>query len=502
MLSDINIQLLQKKGITPSELQKQVGLFEAGFPFIVLDRPAKINDGIYSFNKAQQDELIKQYDNAIKRGIKPMKFIPASGAASRMFKDYFEYIDSTLDESEPSKAISEFIDNKEKFAFWQELHHLITQNGVANNNKETIKLLLNSNGLNYGNSPKGILKFHKYPNIIKTPVDEHLTEGAQYCKANNNEVYLHFTVSPEHKTLFENTVEQSQALLEKEFGVKFIISFSFQKSSTDTVAVTLDNKPFLKESGELLFRPSGHGALIENLNDLDADIIFIKNIDNVVADNLLADTIHYKKVIGGVLLTLQSDIFSAIKALDFNGLDNATLENIVNTLQTKWGLPLSSVLLAHNLNQKIDLLKNKLSKPIRVCGMVKNEGEPGGGPFWCKSTNGTSTLQIVESSQIDPAIKQQQHILRSSSHFNPVDLVVATKDVIGEPFNLSEFVDRKAGFISEKSLNGKPLKAMELPGLWNGAMSDWITVFVEVPIITFNPVKTLNDLLRTAHQPK
>lgn len=500
MLSEKNILLLKQKGISEAELNKQLKQFTSGFPYISLEKPAIIGDGIFRYTKAQQEEFIKQYENALNRGIEVKKFVPASGAASRMFKDLYEYVESSTENFEYPKAIAEFLAGKEKFAFWDDLQIHLSKGGKEITNKDLIKGLLNSDGLNYGNSPKGILKFHKYPTKSKTPVAEHLTEGAQYAKCHTKAVSIHFTVSPEHKMLFESAVSNCKNELEKEFNVQFDITFSFQKSSTDTVAVTPSNEPFLKENGELLFRPSGHGALIENLNDLDADVIFIKNIDNVVIDDLIGDTIIYKKVLAGALLEMQAEIFSTLKALEFDTFSGNKINDVIMNIQKRWAIKFPENISTLSDKEKKALLQQELSKPIRVCGMVKNEGEAGGGPFWCKSKDGSVALQIVEGSQIDPKNSTQQEILKSSTHFNPVDLVVATKNYKGEKFNLLNFVDPEAGFISEKSQNGKPLKAMELPGLWNGAMSNWITVFVEVPIITFNPVKTINDLLRKTHQ--
>ena len=502
MISEQNLQLLKNKGITPAELEHQLMQFRDGFPFMVLDRAATLGDGILSFSKAQQEELIKKYDNALARGVEVTKFVPASGAASRMFKDLFEFIDSDKSNSELPKAITEFNEGKEKFAFWNDLYAIAKSKGVEDDIKEIIRLLLVKEGLNYGNSPKGVLKFHKYGSIENTAVAEHLAEGALYAKRDSKTVHIHFTVSPEHLELFKTAVNNCKTELEKCFGISYNITFSFQKPSTDTVAATLDNKPFLKENGELLFRPSGHGALIENLNDLDSDIIFIKNIDNVVINHLLGETIRNKKMIGGLLIEIQSDIFATLKSLDYEALDEQKLNTILEQFDQKWKGVLPTHLSSLSSIDKRNAAKLALSKPLRVCGMVKNEGEAGGGPFWCKATDGSVSLQIVESSQVDAKNTQQLSLLKTSTHFNPVDLVVATKNYKGEKYALQDFVDHKAGFISEKSQNGKPLKAMELPGLWNGAMAEWITLFVEVPIITFNPVKTVNDLLRKTHQPE
>jgi hypothetical protein len=364
---------------------------------------------------------------------------------------------------------------------------------------KVLKILLDKYGLNYGNLPKGLLLFHTYPNGIRTAFLEHLVEGVLYAKNSQNIVNLHFTVSPEHHLLFENHLKDNIETYEKYYGVKFDISFSEQKKSTDTIAVTADNEPFRDDNGMLVFRPGGHGALIENLNDLDADIVFIKNIDNVVPDWLKASTIRYKQLIAGVLVCLQQQTFTYLKELENPEISEVKLQIIAKFCQTR----------LHNTNinaislTKSDLreyLINKLNRPIRVCGMVKNEGEPGGGPYLVYNADGTISPHILESSQINIEDEKQKNLMRNATYFNPVDLVCGLKNYKGEKFQLPDFVDESTCFISSKSKNGKELKALELPGLWNGAMSNWNTIFTEVPIETFNPVKNVNDLLREQHQ--
>jgi hypothetical protein len=401
-----------------------------------------------------------------------------------------------------NKAASVFLKNKEKFAFYKELKKLVEQNSSGENYANWIDYLLNEKGLNYGTLPKGLIKFHKYDNSERTPFEEHLVEGANYAKDAKGLVQLHFTVSPEHQKGFEQLLSEIKEVYEKELKVTFQVSFSIQKPTTDTVAVDLDNEPFREEDGSLLFRPGGHGALIENLNDLDADIIFIKNIDNVVPDRLKKPTMDYKKALAGVLLKYQEKLFMYQKQLNEKhpvALDSAFLAEAANFLEnTLYTKPESN----HYYTEKEELyhyLREKFNRPLRVCGMVKNEGEPGGGPFWAKNPDGTVSLQIVESSQIDPDSVQQQNIMKHATHFNPVDLVCAPKNYKREKYDLTKYTDPATGFISKKSKDGKDLKAQELPGLWNGAMSAWNTLFVEVPIETFNPVKTVNDLLRTQH---
>jgi len=401
-----------------------------------------------------------------------------------------------------NKGAKQYIEGFEKFAFTSELKSVIEKNGSELNDKNKIDFLLSEKGLNYGSMPKGLLKFHKYKEGDRTPFEEHLVEGAAYAKDHNKTVRLLFTVSPEHQPGFEKLMNDVKARYEKELDVKFEIAFSLQKPSTDTIAVDMKNEPFRESDGSLLFRPAGHGALIENLNDINADIIFIKNIDNVVPGRLIKPTVDYKKALAGVLLKHQEKLFFYQKELNEKNpvaLDSAFLAAaagfLENTLHTK---PESN----HYYTEKEQLyfyLKEKYNRPLRVCGMVKNEGEPGGGPFWSKNSDGTVSLQVVESSQIDPNSVQQQNMAKHATHFNPVDLVCAVKNYKGEKYNLTEFTDPATGFISKKSKDGKELKAQELPGLWNGAMSNWNTLFVEVPIETFNPVKTVNDLLREQH---
>ena len=364
--------------------------------------------------------------------------------------------------------------------------------------EKILNYLLTENGLNYGNLPKGLLKFHKYKTGERTPSEEHLAEGAMYAKTGNN-VFIHFTVSPEHQALFEKHIEEIKVDYENRFEIKIHIKFSIQKPSTDTIAVDLHNQPFRNEDGTILFRPGGHGALIENLNDIDADIIFVKNIDNVVPDRLKAETVKYKKALGGLLKEKQTQIFNFTEKLQ-----NDTSEETINIVKTfaenELYITLDNTFETKTNSEKARYLISKLNRPLRVCGMVKNEGEPGGGPFFVKKESGSVSLQIVESAQIDTENTEKAKIVKEATHFNPVDLVLAVKDFKGNKFDLKKYIDPKTGFISQKSKNGKELKALELPGLWNGAMANWNTLFVEVPISTFNPVKVINDLLRDTHQ--
>ncbi|MBM3436819.1 MAG: DUF4301 family protein, partial [Bacteroidetes bacterium] len=444
-------------------------------------------------------------------------FVPASGAASRMFQALFNFLEKAttpdLAKEEITKdkgfnSVSNFFSNLRKFAFYKDLQGAFMDNGdnleerlVQKEYTIIIEWLLTEKGLNYGKLPKGLLRFHSYPNGERFSFEEHLIEAIRYGKSEGNDASIHFTVSPEHLKLFEDQVEKASKHYENLLGVKLNYSFSVQKPSTDTIAVDPDNLPFREDDGMLLFRPGGHGALIENLNDLDAGIVFIKNIDNIVPDRLKDETVKYKKVIGGLLLKLQLSVFAYLEELE-NGAESGRCDKIADFARTQLNITFPDGFLQFTPDKKKELLIHYLNRPIRVCGMVKNEGEPGGGPFWVKNSRGEISLQIVESSQIDMKNSDQVQVLKQATHFNPVDLVCGIVNYKGEHFNLTEFIDPETGFISEKSKNGRALKAQELPGLWNGAMADWGTLFVEVPTITFNPVKTVNDLLRPQHQPE
>jgi hypothetical protein len=365
--------------------------------------------------------------------------------------------------------------------------------------KAAVSALLDGRGLNYGQLPKGLLLFHSYPSGGRTALEEHLAEGAMYAKNKAGEVNLHFTVSPEHEPLFRACIAQKQALYEDKFSVKYGISFSCQKASTDTIAAGMDNRPFRGKDGQLVFRPGGHGALIENLNDLEADVVFIKNIDNVTPDSLKYSTVIYKKILAGILVSLQKKIAGYLRLIDSGRYSHKQVEEMIHFLHDT--LYIRKHGLKHMEDAELILyIKGRLRRPLRVCGMVKNEGEPGGGPFLAANADGTVSPQILESQQIDLGNPAQKAFFEQGTHFNPVDLVCALKDPCGAKYRLPDYVDKNTGFISLKSKDGRELKALELPGLWNGAMSGWNTVFVEVPAETFNPVKTVNDLLRPEHQ--
>ncbi|WP_299339631.1 DUF4301 family protein [uncultured Prevotella sp.] len=505
MLSPKDLEQIERKGISEQQIKKELEEFKTGFPFLKLDAAASIGNGII----ATSAEDVKRYTeawNAYKaEGKKIVKFVPASGAASRMFKNMFAFL--TADYDVPTTDFEKtFFDNVVKFAFYPALNAMCEKNEGKNiealmgegNYKAVVANLLEAKGLNYGQLPKGLLLFHSYEDGARTPLEEHLVEGALYADSKGM-VHIHYTVSPEHRTLFEKKVADTKDKYEKAYNVKYDITFSEQKPSTDTIAVNPDDTPFRNADGSLLFRPGGHGALIENLNEIPADVVFIKNIDNVVPDRLKADTVTYKQVIAGVLVSLQEKAFEYLRLLDEGTYNHEKLEEMIRFVQR------DLCCRKHDIKELEDAelviyLRSKLNRPMRVCGVVKNVGEPGGGPFLTYNQDGTVSLQILESSQIDKSNTEYMKMFTEGTHFNPVDLVCAVKNYKGEKFNLPDYVDRATGFISSKSKNGKDLKALELPGLWNGAMSNWNTVFVEVPLSTFNPVKTVNDLLREQHQ--
>ena len=505
MLSERDLKQIADKGISEKQIENQLNEFKTGFPFLRLEAAASVERGIVATTAESREKFEKCWEQFKAAGNKVVKFVPASGAASRMFKDMFAFVDAGYDKP-TTDFEKKYFENIGKFAFYDELNETCKKNEgkdiptllADGNYKAVAAQMLRAEGLNYGQLPKGLLLFHKYAEGPRTPMEEHLVEAALYA-ASNGEAHIHFTVSHEHMPLFRQKVADKADFYAKKYGVKYDISFSEQKPSTDTIAANPDNTPFRNADGSLLFRPGGHGALIENLNEIDADVIFIKNIDNVVPDRLKDETITYKQVIAGVLVSLQQKAFEYLRLLDAGTCNHDKLEEIIRFVQQDLCCRKADIKELEDADLVI-YLREKLNRPMRVCGVVKNVGEPGGGPFLTYNQDGTVSLQILESSQIDKNNAEYMEMFTKGTHFNPVDLVCAVKDYKGQPFNLPDFVDRTTGFISSKSKNGKELKALELPGLWNGAMSNWNTVFVEVPLGTFNPVKTVNDLLREQHQ--
>ena len=477
MFRQEEITQIEAHGLSVQAVEKQIENFRNGFPSLPVVRAAAGGDGVKQLDAVSVAEREAYYNDNLKN-VKTIKFVPASGAATRMFKELFEYVN----DDKRTAGIDKLITNLEKFAFFPELaKYLVPQI----DDKDVVRNII-IDGLEYGAKPKGLVTFHAYKEGARKPVEEHLVEAALYASS-NGEANIHFTVSPEHQEGFEALLAERQSYYEQKYNIKYNVSFSIQSPATDTIAVNPDNTPFRTDDGKLLFRPAGHGALITNLDKLDADIIFVKNIDNVTTDERKPDTVTYKKVLAGELLRLQSRAFELLRALN-NGNDVVAeaAEFINNDLCCK--LP---------ENPSRELIVATLDRPIRVCGMVKNEGEPGGGPFWVRDDQGREQLQIAESSQI---AKEDMHLMKEATHFNPVDLVCGVKRYDGTKYDLTQYTDPKTGFISSKSAGGRELRAQELPGLWNGAMANWNTVFVEVPISTFSPVKVVQDLLRPEHQ--
>ena len=505
MLTQQDLKQLAQKGISEQQIETQLGQFKTGFPFLKLEAAAAIGRGIVAPTSDEGRKYVDAWQKYKAAGKRVVKFVPASGAASRMFKDMFAFVDADYDKP-TTDFEKKYFDNIDKFAFYGELDAVCQKNngkGIKaliqeGNFKAVAANMLKAEGLNYGQLPKGLLLFHNYPEGPRTPMEEHLVEGALYA-ASNGEAHVHFTVSHEHMELFKQKVAQKADMYAKKYGIAYDITFSEQKPSTDTVAANPDGTPFRNSDGSLLFRPGGHGALIENLNEIEADVIFVKNIDNVVPDRLKGDTVLWKQIIAGVLITLQKKAFEYLELLDSGKYTHEQIEEIIRFVQNDLCCRKADIKELEDADLVI-YLRKKLNRPMRVCGVVKNVGEPGGGPFLTYNQDGTVSLQILESSQIDKSNKEYMEMFTKGTHFNPVDLVCAVKDYKGNAFDLPKFVDPTTGFISQKSKSGKELQALELPGLWNGAMSDWSTIFVEVPLSTFNPVKTVNDLLRDQHQ--
>ncbi|MGM0738625.1 MAG: DUF4301 family protein [Bacteroidota bacterium] len=555
---------IKEKGLQPQDVQAQLERFRKGFPDLEIDRPATIGDGILRIPDPEEKTHRERFEQAQKEG-RIMKFVPASGAASRMFKS----LQTVLNDSDritrkelEARAGADgegdqdaaftltFLDNLETFAFYEDLVDVLKKDGLdagelleRQDYHTLLSYILEEKGLGLASLPKALIPFHRYEDHMRAPLEEHLVEALAYTRAENGAVRIHFTISPEHKEAFDRRLESVRSRFETG-GASLQVETSFQKPETDTLAADPDDQPFLDDDGNAVFRPGGHGALLVNLEELKGDIVFIKNIDNVVPDRIKDLTYRYKKLIGGYLLSLRDSIHFYLKELDQQGPESRILEEIVTFVKEELyvGLPDDIAALwdshhdamheyagneraprtsrispesssgtgpgsADQYNRHVSTRKklvqwlhDRLNRPIRVCGMVKNEGEPGGGPFIVRHDDGSSTLQIVESAQIDMDDPEQVSIFTSSTHFNPVDLACSLRDYQGRPFKLEDYRDPETGFISEKSFQGRDLKALELPGLWNGSMARWNTVFIEVPADTFHPVKTVNDLLREEHR--
>ncbi|MCC8359253.1 DUF4301 family protein [Salinimicrobium sediminilitoris] len=511
--SENDISHFREKGISPEKVEQQIEIFKRGNIVVNIREAATVKNGILAVAEEEQKELTDFYESK-KDNLDILKFVPASGAATRMFKAFY----NLLKEFDPANDdLEDYIDKKNEQSleiFFSRIKDLPFYDKVRKKAIEAepgfeempedsqkylfVKYMLQEDGLNLGDQPKGLVPFHKYEDHLATAFEEHLVEAIDYAAA-GKKVRIHFTVAEEHREKFEAEAREVVPRLEQETGYNFEVTYSYQDPKTDTVAVTKDNEPFRDENGDIFFRPGGHGALIKNLNDQDADLIFIKNIDNVVTPKNRELLASYKKMLGGKLLQLQEKNFKYLNQLE-NEPGEVYFDEMGEFLQKELNAGLGVNFKDLNEEEKPSVIKELLNRPIRVCGMVKNEGEPGGGPFWVTHKNGEISLQIVESSQIDHDNYQQSKIALEATHFNPVDVVCSTRDYRGGKFDLEKYVDEDTSFIANKTKDGKELKALELPGLWNGGMAQWNTIFVEVPVETFNPVKTVADLLKPSHQ--
>jgi hypothetical protein len=510
---------MESLGIPEEQVKAQIQIFQKPLFFARLHRPCTLGDGIQQIPSDELEHYIQLHDEAAREG-RFIKFVPASGAASRMFRLLFEIYSQN-----PLPAIEEFREQARKgdqkakdflcfregirsIAFFDDLKTMVDGKGVPVEKlleqdrwQEILKCLLTEQGLDYGSLPKGLLRFHRYPSRNRTALEEHLVEAIHTVRDREGICRLHFTVSPEHEEGFRKYFEKIRSWYEQQFQCLLHVSFSTQKRSTSTIAVDLENRPFRERDGRLLFRPGGHGALLSNLADIQGDLIYLKNIDNILPERLREPTIIWKKVLGGLLVEIQKSVSGYVRQLTEGSKDKGLFERAMFFAKNRLLIPEPRAFKQWTMKRKRDFLLNRLNRPLRVCGMVRNEGEPGGGPFWVEGKDGNLSLQIIESAEVDFQSPEQRAIWASASHFNPVDLVCTVKDFQGNPFHLKDYVNPEAVFISQKSKDGRDLKSLELPGLWNGAMAGWITLFVEVPITTFNPVKTINDLLKSAHQP-
>lgn len=523
MFSSKDIRQIEERHSSLETVKSQVERFKKGFPWMRIEAPATPGHGIAVLDEKETEAAIEYYEKAEIHG--KCKFVPASGAASRMFKDLFSGLDSIKNGKDvaPDSPAARFVAQICRFAFYDKDLFGVPED-TAQCRKDILSKTLTDEGLGYGSKPKGVLKFHRYPDgEIRTAIAEHLVEAQDYMRNSDGSANLVVTISPEHRTLFENALAEVREEYEKRYGVKYNVTFTYQDKATDTIAVDVENNPFRTETDSLLFRPAGHGALIHNLNKIDEEVVSIKNIDNVAVEKYLPVTAKYKKVLLGKAVELRDKIFGYLEELDAvtgDGISSALppfIPSLTQNYDERYMSPevqtlcddIEDFLLkelcirmpeAPDCKTRVQNLRKKLNRPVRVCGMVKNQGEPGGGPFIIAEKDGSTSLQILESVQINMSDEKARAALAAATHFNPVDIVCCLYDYKGNSFDLTEFVDEEAGFISSKSYQGRELKALELPGLWNGSMSDWNTMFVEVPLETFNPVKVVLDLLRPAHQ--
>ena len=509
---------LETLGISEDQVRAQIQIFEKPAFFARLHRPCTAGDGIQKISPEELDRYVKLHEEAAREG-RFTKFVPASGAASRMFKLLFEIYgqgsppsleeirEQAIQGDQRARDFLCFQEGLRRTAFFDDLNVRMGEKGLSaeelleeNRWPEIVRYLLTEEGLNYGALPKGLLKFHRYPSGGRTAFEEHLVEAIHTVRDRQGICRLHFTVSPDHEDAFRQYFGKIRSRYEQPFQCLFDVRFSTQSHSTDTIAVDLESRPFREQDGRLLFRPGGHGALLSNLENIQGDLIYLKNIDNILPDRLRGPTIIWKKVLGGLLVETHETVNRYVRQLTEGSKESGVLEMALDFARNTLLIPEPQAFKQWPVEQKRDFLLKRLNRPLRTCGMVRNEGEPGGGPFWVEGKDGNLSLQIVESAEVDPQSSEQRAIWSSSSHFNPVDLVCAVRDFRGNSFHLKDYVNPEAVFISQKSKDGRDLRSLELPGLWNGAMSEWNTIFIEVPIATFSPVKTINDLLKSEHQ--
>lgn len=507
LFTEQDIEQLTSIGISVEEALHQVRDIRSGFPYLDIQASASLERGIVRVDADEEARYMNAWQAYLSSSKADVcKMVPASGAASRMFKVLFNFLEGESEEPQ-SESVKLFFERLGHFAFyerlgeaclrnqWKSISKLISQGAY----KKVVENLLYDTGLNYGALPKSLIQFHAYAKGSCTAAEEHLVEGALYARNLKGEVRIHFTVSPEHRVAFEQVIDIAKPYYQDKYGVRYEVTYSEQKPSTDTLALETSGDLFRRDDGRLLLRPGGHGALISNLGDLDADIVFIKNIDNVVPDHLKGATIMSKKLLGGILVSVRERIYRYMRLLTEGRPTHAQLAEIRGFVEDNLCIIVPEDVCEDDraLHQ---WLEQRLNRPLRVCGMVRNQGEPGGGPFIIREYDGSTSLQILESSQINLADDHQRALFESGGYFNPVDLVCSLRNHKGERFDLAEYINPKTAFIAKKSQAGRDLLALERPGLWNGAMHHWNTIFVEVPIETFNPVKEVNDLLRPEHQ--
>jgi len=521
LLTDDDRAAIAARGLASEDVDRQLAILRSPPPYTRLLRACTPGDGIHVLSESAAASALEPHAEAAPAG-RFLCFVPASGAATRMFRAPLAVLerDANIDRQaldrlvaggdKDAREVAELVDALDRFAFTAALAAAMQKRGddlaTARRSGDVAAILgglLRATGLDYASLPKGLLAFHRYGTTPRTAFEEHLVDAAEIARDAGGDVRLHFTVSEHHLAGFEALLQRVRSGHESALAAHFAISFSHQAPSTDTVAVDGDGRPFRDADGKLLFRPGGHGALLANLGRCDADVAFVKNIDNVVPDHLKGPVVHWKKVLGGLLVQLQDRVCTALRRLE-DDASPAAVDAGIALLASELDTPAPAELASATPDTRLDWVQRKLARPLRVCGMVRNEGETGGGPFWVgerRRSDATGTPQIVETAQIDLGDDGQKRILAASTHFNPVDLVCALRDHHGRPYDLARHVDPEAVFLSEKSSGGRKLRALERPGLWNGSMADWNTVFVDVPASTFNPVKTVNDLLRPQHQP-